>query len=132
MGPTDTQAVDMTPAPTSLVTLELTLTAIPPDEDTDNLFPLAPVQHHGGSHLHRSNRYWLITLWMRSRIPCLSSISARPSASFSFRSCLSCRIEEAGTRQSPSPTRRMGTIWRVRRSDVHLLWAREPSDGGGV
>ena len=37
----------------SSVTLELTLTAIPPDDDEDMLFPLDPGQHHGESHLHR-------------------------------------------------------------------------------
>ena len=42
--------------PPTSVTLELTLTAVPPDDDTRDILPAGPVQHHGESHLHRSNR----------------------------------------------------------------------------
>ena len=66
-GPGRGSHVEDRPTPTS-VTLGLTLTAVPPDDDEEMLLPAGPVQHHGESHLHRSNRVGLITLRMRSRI----------------------------------------------------------------
>ena len=111
------------PTPTS-VTLGLTLTAIPPDDDEDMLFPLARgsimaratfTDMQGGDDNFEDAFTDYVTVF-----------NIRPAQCELLFPVVTVRPMEAGTgkRQSPSPTRRMRTKcewW----SDVHLLW-----DGG--
>ena len=98
--------------PPASVTLELTLTAIPPDDDEEMLFPLAR-----GSIMARAtftDPTGLVNNFEDAFTDYVTVFNIRPAQCELLFPVVTVRPDLSWEpRQSPSPTRRMRTKWRV-------------------